>query len=189
MSRTCVFVDGGYFQKVLEKEFDRAPIDFARLGTTMAQGFEPYLRTYYYNCTPYQSNVPTEQERSLFANAERFYASLRRVPNLQLRMGRLAFRGISQDTRLPIFEQKRVDVQLAVDLVTLAFSRQIATAAVMAGDSDFIPAVNAAKDQGVRVVLYSSIRNPAHRDLLAAADERRLIDASFIGIVRRAPNS
>lgn len=185
MSRTCAFIDGGYFQKVLEKDFNRPPIDFALLGPAMAAGFEPFLRAYYYNCPPYQSADPTPKERQLVANADRFYYSLRKVPNLEVRMGRLAFRGVSQETGEPIFEQKRIDVQLAVDLLTLAFSRQMATAVLMAGDSDFIPAVNAAKDQGVRVVLFSGQKNPAHRDLFAAADQRVVLNEAFITRVKR----
>lgn len=185
MARTCVLVDGAYFQKVLEKDFDRARVDFGKLGPALAADYEPFLRTYYYNCRPYQSAAPSPRERELVRNADRFYYSLQQIPNLEIRLGRLEFRGIGRDTGEPIFEQKRVDVQLAVDLITLAYSRQIATAVVVAGDSDFIPAVQAAKDQGVRIVLYHGRVNPAHRDLLAAADQRRQFDLALIGAVRR----
>jgi len=185
MSRTCVFLDGGYFQKVLEKDFDRPRVDFALLGPELARGFEPLLRMYYYNCPPYQSANPTPRERDLVRNADRFYYSLRRLRNFEVRLGRLEFRGVSSETGQPIFEQKRVDVQLAVDLLMLSYSKQIATAVVVAGDSDFIPAFQAAKDQGVRVVLYHGRVNPAHRDLAAAADERFVFDQSFIDRVRR----
>ncbi len=183
MARTCVFVDGGYFQKVLEKDFDKSRVDFARVGPVLAKDFEPFLRTYYYNCPPYQSANATERERALVANADRFYYRLRGIPNLELRLGRLEFRGRSE-TGEPIFQQKRVDIQLAVDLLTLAFSRQIATAVVIAGDSDFIPAFEAAKNQGVRIVLGYGIKNPAHRDLVAKADQRILLDQRFIADVR-----
>lgn len=184
MSRTCVFVDGGYFQKVLDKDFGKPKVDFGLIGPYLSQGFEPYLRTYYYNCLPYQSAIATESERLLFSNAERFYARLRRLENFQVRLGRLEFRGIDKESGKPIFEQKRVDVQLAVDLLTIGFSRQIATAIFIAGDSDFIPAFSAAKDHGVRIVLAYGSRNPAHRDLIATADQRILLDESFTRAVR-----
>ena len=185
MSRTCIFVDGGYFQKVLEKDFNKAAIDFSRLGPALSEGFEPFLRAYYYNCLPYQSSPPTPDERDMFAKAERFYYSLRKIPNLEIRLGRLEFRGVSRETGRPIFEQKRVDVQLAVDLLTLSFSGQIATAVVVAGDSDFIPAFKAAKDRGVRIVVVHGVKNPPHRDLLSAADQRIRFDDRFISSVRR----
>lgn len=185
MSKTCVFTDGGYFQKVLEKDFHRPPVDFALLGPRLAEGYEPFLRAYYYNCPPYQSADPSPQERQLVANADRFYYSLRKIQNLEVRLGRLAFRGVSRETGELIFEQKRVDVRLAVNLVTLSFSGQISTAVVVAGDSDFIPAFNAAKDRGVRIVLFAGRRNPAHRDLQASADQCVFFDDDFIKRVRR----
>jgi uncharacterized LabA/DUF88 family protein len=185
MPRTCVFLDGGYFQKVLEREFDRARVDFSVIGPVLAERYEPLLRTYYYNCPPYQGGTPTPRERELVRNADRFYYSLRQIPNLEVRLGRLEFRGISRETGEPIFEQKRVDIQLAVDLLTLAHSRQIASAVVVAGDSDFIPAFQAAKDLGVRIVLLHGIHNPAHRDLIAVADERLRIDTPLIERIRR----
>jgi len=180
-----VFIDGGYFQKVLEKDFNSPKIDFATIGPCLAQDFEPLLRTYYYNCTPYQSPKPTDRERQLVRNADRFYYALRKLPSLEVRLGRLAFRGISSETSEPIFEQKRVDVQLAVDLLTLAFSRQIATAVVVAGDSDFIPAFEAAKNQAVRIVLFHGRKNPAHRELVNAADHAVEFTDAFIREVTR----
>lgn len=180
MSRTCVFIDGGYFQKVLEKDFERARIDFALIGPVLAQNYEPLLRTYYYNCPPHQSADPPPRERELVRNADRFYHALRKIPKLELRLGRLAFRGYSRDTGQPIFEQKRVDIQLAVDLLRLSYSRQIASAVVVAGDSDFIPVFAAAKDQAVRVVLYHSQNNPAHNELVEAADETIVFSPELI---------
>ncbi len=185
MSRTCVFVDGAYLQKVLAKEFDCARIDFGLLGGVLAQGFDPLLRTYYYNCPPYRSPAPTERERELVSNADRFYYALRRLPDFEVRLGRLEHRGISRETGEPIYQQKRVDIQLAVDLLTLAFSKQIATAVVVAGDSDFIPVFQAAKDQGVRVVLCHGRKNPAHRDLVAAADRRICFDEALVKTLRK----
>ena len=185
MSRTCVFVDGGYFQKVLERDFDKARVDFALLGPELAHGYEPFLRMYYYNCLPYQGAHPTGEERQLMANARRFYGRLERIANLEVRLGRLAFRGRAENGE-PIFEQKRVDVQLAVDLLTLAFSHQIATAVVVTGDSDFMPVFESAKNQGVRIALCYGVKNPAHRDLIAKADERVVLDDRFITNVRLA---
>ena len=170
---------------MLEKDFDRARVDFGRLGAALAQDHEPLLRTYHYNCPPYQSAVATPRERELVRNADRFYYALRQLPNLELRLGRLAFRGYSRETGEPILEQKRVDIQLAVDLLALSYSRQIATAIVVAGDSDFIPVFQAAKDQAVRVVLYHGRNNPAHRELIEAADQPIVFDQDLIDRVRR----
>ena len=44
-----------------------------------------------------------------------------------------------------IFKQKMVDVLLSVDLVRLSWSKQIQAAILVAGDSDYVPAVEAAE--------------------------------------------
>ena len=53
--RTAIFIDGGYLEKIIKKEFSEIPIEFARLVDVLRDGKE-LLRTYYYNCLPYQSN-------------------------------------------------------------------------------------------------------------------------------------
>ncbi len=185
MSRTCVFVDGGYLQKVLEKAFNRTPVDFSKIGQSLAKGHEPLLRTYYYNCLPYQPAKPSPEEALRFSKGEKFIYSLRQIPSFEVRLGRLEFRGIDQTTSRPIFEQKRVDVQLAVDILTLSFSRQIATAIVVAGDSDFIPAFEEAKKLGVRMVLAYNRINRAHQDLIMCADAHIQIDQPLIDAIRK----
>ena len=67
---------------------------------------------------------------------------------------------------------------LSVDLVQLSARGHISQAALLAGDSDFIPAVAAAKSEGVLVRLYHG-RN-CHNDLLRNADERIRLNQDMI---------
>lgn len=85
----------------------------------------------------------------------------------------------------PIFEQKRVDIMLGVDLALLSGKSQITHAALVAGDSDFLPAVVAAKDEGVLIHLYHGAAY--HKDLWDAVDERHRIDADLIKAVTFTP--
>jgi len=82
------------------------------------------------------------------------------------------------------FEQKRVDIWIAVDLVRLSFSHQITKAIIISGDSDLVPAIEGAKDAGVVVQLWYS-RRAVHNELLQAADERFEVDQSLIAKLRR----
>ena len=59
---------------------------------------------------------------------------------------------------------------MGVDLALLAAKHQITDAAIIAGDSDFLPAIEAAKSEGVVIHLYHG--QYPHRDLLAVSDER-----------------
>jgi hypothetical protein len=64
--RLAIFIDGGYFEKIIKNEFGEILIDFAKLVEALTDGKE-LLRTYYYNCLPYQSNRPTKEESERFA--------------------------------------------------------------------------------------------------------------------------
>ncbi|MEW5987872.1 MAG: NYN domain-containing protein [Chloroflexota bacterium] len=110
------------------------------------------------------------------------YAKLNKLPRFEVRLGRLVYRGLDPKGK-PIFEQKRVDLMMGVDLVLLSAKHQITHAAILAGDSDFIPAIEAAKDEGVLIHLYHG-RNP-HSELWDAADERLLIDRGFTASLLR----
>jgi uncharacterized LabA/DUF88 family protein len=180
MSRIAIFIDGAYLDFLLRDEFNLTRIRYDALATKMAEGID-IVRTYYYNCPPYQSSTPTQEERDRFAKAQRFHIYLERLPRYEVRLGRLAIRGFNREGE-PIFEQKRVDLMLGVDLALLAGKSQITDAALLAGDSDLIPAVIAAKSQGVVVRLF---HGPTyHKDLWDNADERTLITLEFVNAIK-----
>lgn len=181
LARTAIFIDGAYLDFMLRDEFQGVRIDYERLSAEMAGPLE-LLRTYYYHCAPYQSAVPTQEERDRKAKFDRFHHALRTIPRYEVRLGKLEYRGIDADGR-PRFEQKRVDILLGVDLVRLAAKGHISDAILLAGDSDFLPAVEAAKAEGVLFRLYHG-HNP-HDDLRLSADERVQVDVAFIERVRR----
>ena len=74
---------------------------------------------------------------------------------------------------------------LGVDLALLSGKNRITHAALLAGDSDFIPAVEVAKKEGVLVRLYHA--KQYHKDLWDCADERFRITKDFIDSILSAP--
>jgi uncharacterized LabA/DUF88 family protein len=163
MSRTAIFIDGGCLKKVL-KLFGEPKIEYLEFSERLAGGKER-LRTYYYDCMPYRSSPPTVEETRRCAAMQRFLDHLRRLPRFEVRLGRLAKRPSG-------FEQKRVDVLFAVDLTRLSASRQIGQAVLVTSDSDFVPAIQAAKNDGVLVQLYYSPKLSYNDELLQACDDR-----------------
>ncbi len=184
MTRVAIFIDGAYLEHVLKDEFNEARIDFQALSERMA-GTSDILRTYYYHCPSYQSDPPTEEERIRYSGRRKFFDALDRLPRYKVRLGRLA-RRIDQRGR-PRFEQKRVDILLGVDMVQLAAKQAIQEAVLVAGDSDFIPAVTAAQSEGVVLRLFHGMR--PHNDLWQECDERTRLTDEFIESILRAPAS
>jgi uncharacterized LabA/DUF88 family protein len=70
-------------------------------------------------------------------------------------------------------------------MVELAASRQIQRAVLLAGNSDFVPIVEAVKRHGVLTVLWHGPRgrgagNTVHDELLDLFDERFELDAAAV---------
>jgi uncharacterized LabA/DUF88 family protein len=174
MGVTAVFLDAGYVNSVLRSDFKEPKIDFSKLAQVMAAPDE-LLRTYYYNCLPFQSNPPTDQEKERYAKAHRFTTALKNLPRFEVRLGKLAYRGMDKDNK-PIFVQKRVDCMVGVDMALLAGKGKITNVSIFTGDSDLIPAIEAVKREGVLVTLwhgsYKHDTAPS-RELVEIADERK----------------
>lgn len=195
MDRIAIFIDGGYLTEVNRKELGYVKLKLDRLATKLAKGID-ILRSYYYNCPPYQGNPPSADEVARAAGAEKFYSAIRRLPRYELRLGKLRIKGFHcpdcdfewNQVVCPNcgksrrnFEQKRIDVMLATDLTALSATRMITHAALLAGDSDYIPAVERAKQEGVQIWLYHGGRmNPAHGELIEKADETTLISPAWV---------
>ena len=133
MNRYAVFIDGGYFKKVL-KEFKKPKVSYLKFSNIVANG-EERLRTYYYDCPPYVSLHPAEKEKQMQAGFDRFKKNLEMEPRFQVRLGRLARQETSDGVK---YVQKKVDILLTVDLLKLSIEHQINRAVIVAGDSDFV---------------------------------------------------
>jgi len=173
-----IFIDGAYLDKVLQDEFSSPRIDYEKLARWMSQGI-PIFRTYYYHCLPYQSNPPTKVESERFSKAQKFHYRLSQLPRYEVRLGQLEFRGNKADGS-PLYIQKRVDILLGVDLVLFAAKQRITHASIFAGDSDFLPAITIAKNEGVQITLFHGTKHPPHDDLWQCADERVYLTKNII---------
>lgn len=168
---TCaIYIDGGYLDKVLQNDYPQTKIAIEQLVEQM-RASDTLLRAYYYHCMPYQSDPPTTDEQRRYASKRRFIDALSYIPRLQVRLGHLSFQGFT-DRGQPIFQQKRVDRM-----------------ALLTGDSDTTPAVEAVKPEGVVVTLWHGPlkgRSSPSRDLYQIVDERVEIDRVMIEVITRA---
>lgn len=187
MGVTAVFIDGGYLDKVTHRDHAGARLDFQKLSQVMSQP-DDLLRAYYYHCLPYQSNPPTHEEQQRYAGRHRFTTKLSLLPRFEVRLGRLVYRGVDELGE-PIFQQKRVDCMIGVDMALLAGKGKITNASIFTGDSDLMPAIEAVKREGVLVTLWHGglPETRPSRELFALVDERRQLTAEIVqGIVLQA---
>lgn len=173
--RCTIFIDGGYIIPVMRDEFGGAKIDYLKFSEYIAEGV-PIMRTYFYNCHPYvDERNPTTDELTRMAASEKFHGELEQLPNFQVRFGELRRWG-----RGPRYQygQKMVDTLISIDLVSLSAKRVITQAILVTGDSDFIPAIKLAKNEGVNIRVVHGLS--PHDDLLTEADQRMPIDADML---------
>ncbi len=177
--RTAIFIDGGYLDYVLRDMGLFGKLDYAAFIAALTGGSD-LLRAYYYHCLPYQTAHPTAEESKQLGAMQKFLDALERIPRTEVCLGKLEFRGTRADGR-PIYQQKRVDSQIATDLVLLSAKHRIDEAVVVTGDSDFLPAIQIAKDEGVVVrLVHGEGKNRPHNDLWKAVDERWLITPEWL---------
>jgi uncharacterized LabA/DUF88 family protein len=202
MERAAVFIDGGYWQKILKNRFGSPKIDLAALSEELC-GKQERLRTYFYDCLPYQGENPTDEEKARYRKKQTYLHALGLLSRFEVRQGRLARRTINfkeveradgttfliscsdadpaYDPKNVVlkFEQKGIDTLLAIDVTGLSVRKSIGTVVLLAGDSDFIPSMRVAKDEGMllRLVYHDS---SIHKDLLQLADDRVLLSKELI---------
>ncbi len=176
MTDYIVLIDAGYLNHIAKTTGSQP--DLAKLpawvgGQIAAQlngGHLTLLRVFYYIAPPYQHHPPTPADRQRLQKFNKFRQFIESLPQYEIRLGRLA---LHYDKRgKPIFEQKRVDVLLATDMLSYALTGRVSDIALFAGDSDFIPAVEKAKRAGVRVWLFHGPRKTYHNDLYKISDGR-----------------
>ncbi|AEB10871.1 NYN domain-containing protein [Marinithermus hydrothermalis] len=137
MDRIAIFMDGSNLYKGLVSTLGPDyRLDFVRFIESLVAG-RKLLRAYYYNA-PLPSEDPASKAHQSFLNY------LKRVPYVAVRLGRLERRG---DT----FVEKGVDIQIAVDMLRLAYARAYDVAVLVSGDGDFAEVVRVVQDMGMQV--------------------------------------
>lgn len=156
-----LFIDGGCLRAELTKFGQRylngaAPIvDYARL----AHG---HTKTFYYDGLPLPADQdkPTSEEAVRLASAMAEHDLLRSLPDWHVYSGEV--RGKKR-------RQKKVDILIAVHMLSHAFRGNMERATLLAGDLDFEPLLESMVQNGMMVTLWHPTTKVVP-DLLHAAD-------------------
>ncbi|MFF0788486.1 NYN domain-containing protein [Streptomyces spiralis] len=175
MDRCIVLVDAGYLLGAAasllagEPSRSRITVDHTALIQGLREQAEsdterPLLRIYWFDGAP--DRVPQPEHRRL-----------RVMPRVTVRLGALT----RSDGR---WAQKGVDAAMHAELTELARNRACSDVVLVTGDGDLLPGMMAAKEHGVAVHLWAVQAADGDynqsEDLVAEADERRVLDRTWI---------
>ncbi|MFF7810530.1 NYN domain-containing protein [Streptomyces sp. NPDC007945] len=181
VDRCVVLVDAGYLLGAAasllagEPARSRITVDHAGLIRQLRERAEdetglPLLRIYWFDGAP--DRVPQPEHRRL-----------RVMPRVTVRLGALT----RSDGR---WAQKGVDAAMHTELTELARNRACSDIVLVTGDGDLLPGLMSAKEHGVAVHLWAVQAADGDynqsEDLVAEADERRVLDRSWITRAVRA---
>lgn len=159
-----LFVDGGCLRQMLDDAAGKYPgfvathLDFSKL----VQGYD---KTFYYDSLPPRKNGEDEASHAArVAGQEVFFDSLRAIAGVHVYEG-------DARRRRKIVQQKKVDIMIAVDMLTHSFRRNMHRAVLLTADLDFKPLVDALIRDGMHVALWYPYGKP-NKELVYAADER-----------------
>ncbi|MBD3580394.1 MULTISPECIES: NYN domain-containing protein [Streptomyces] len=181
VDRCVVLVDAGYLLGAAasllagEPSRSRITVDHAALIQALRERAEadtrqPLLRIYWFDGAP--DRVPQPEHRRL-----------RVMPRVTVRLGALT----RSDGR---WAQKGVDAAMHAELTELARNRACSDIVLVTGDGDLLPGLMSAKEHGVAVHLWAVQAADGDynqsEDLVAEADERRVLDRAWITRAVRA---
>lgn len=139
MQRLAVFIDGSNLYNGMRENLANTRFNLAELVRQLRRDRE-LVRTYYYNAP-----LTDDYESELREGQHRFFDSLRRIPFVTVRLGRLHRR---PDGALV---EKGVDVAIAVESLGLAHMNAYDCALIVSGDGDYVELVEAIKRLGKHV--------------------------------------
>jgi uncharacterized LabA/DUF88 family protein len=155
--RASIFIDDAYLFHVLKDEFRGAKFPWALAASILAPGFHTVATSLY-------AAPPEDPEtRVRFDGFRKF---MEQAQGVQMRLGVLSGAPGGK------YEQKQVDVLLAVDLVLSVCQARTDVVVLLAGDSDFVPAVRAAREMGAYTILWHGDPRWASNELRESCDER-----------------
>jgi uncharacterized LabA/DUF88 family protein len=156
MEDAAVLIDAHYLD-LISKQFGlhgEKHIDIKELAVQMAKKNNLWLKkVFLYTCPPFQSSKPTSDESSRKAKYDTFKV---RIENkgVVVREGRLQKLRVDNNGSIADkFTEKGVDTLFTIDLLRL-HRTEIKNAILLTCDTDFVPVIKAAKEDGLKIILY-----------------------------------
>ena len=180
--RVAILVDGAFLRvKHRQAHYRRYPTaDFVydlcvkRIMESEKLAGDTLFRVYYYDCRPFSGTLrnPITGDESDYTISTSFLESVAQKDLFQVRAGEIKFGGwrlsddslkriintgrtITGEDLQPSFQQKQVDMKIGLDIAWLSLKGIVDKIVLVTGDSDFIPAMEFARREGVLVYLVN----------------------------------
>jgi|SRR5699024_1469207 len=149
MKKVMVFIDGNNFENAVNDLMGREfRLDYNKIGNYIAQEkLNGVMQRLYYYTAKSNRDRRKAQLTANFADALN-----KRVPKCIAKVGYLKYLGKDENNN-DIYEEKGTDVNIAVDMVSLAFKNAYDEAVLLSADTDYEPAVNVVRGYGKNVIL------------------------------------
>ena len=171
LERVMIFIDGSNLYHSLKDNFHRTDIDIGGFCQKLLEK-RRLIRIYYYNAI-----VGLKQEPERYRSQQQFFNNVQQVPYLEMRLGRLVYTAAWPSS--PPYE-KGIDIMLTTDLLTHSFKQNYDIAILVAGDSDYVGAIQQVKNNGQNAEVALFGRQNTSRPLREVADRIIEIDGRFL---------
>jgi uncharacterized LabA/DUF88 family protein len=168
--RVMIFIDGSNLYHSLKNIFHRTDLDIGRFCNKLLSR-RKLIRIYYYN-----AKVGIKEEPDRYRDQQAFFSGVNSIPYSELRLGRLVY---TNWPSTPPYE-KGIDVMLTTDMLTHSFKNNYDVTILVAGDNDFVGALQAVKDNGKHVEVALFGRGKSSQQLRAVSDRVVTINARFL---------
>ena len=179
--RGVILIDGGHYRAIWKQQhaplssdgdnrLDHVPMASsltAFIEKTQAEvsnevgGRVRWIRSYYYDTEPFGDTKERPDGVSVDFSADHRFKHMKQLLDglrgnnwIAVRLGELRFRGWQNAAGrkpAPEFSQKGVDMKIGLDIAWIATKRIADIIVLVAGDTDFIPAMKLARTEGVVV--------------------------------------
>lgn len=184
MAQTILFIDGENFLHKVEETLNQskpkatliraANVDVKALTASALNSLKINKTRFYAAKLHYNEQTPTKSKQLI--------AAQRKLRNILVNQGvefilagnvRSQTIGKGKRARL-VFQEKGVDVRIAVDMVSMACDKKLKTAILCSSDSDLQPAVTEMKKRGVEII-YLGFETKPNKGLIFTCDRTILL--------------
>ena len=174
--KAVVLIDGMYLQNIENAFGLYGKVDYQKLSDKLV-GTHQRARTYVFDALPHISS-PSHANKQKFLDRLSYYDKFQ-VEQGYVKMEQRMCPKCQQQIDVP--RQKKVDVLIATRLLECSLDQKIDKIVLLAGDGDFVPAVEVAKKKTEIVLAFAEHGNSigVATSLKKACDVRIKLDATY----------